>query len=120
MRVNITAHRFKLTDDLRNFTEENVSHLNKYYEGIVDVDVMLSWEKFYRLAEIKVSVHGTMLSAKERSEDMMKSIKLSVDKLERQLLKYKDRQRDFNHEKMVGEPVSYEEVEDDYDYMEEE
>lgn len=120
MRVNITAHRFKLTDDLRAFTEEEVAHFSKYYDGIIDVDVILSWEKFHRMAEMKISVQGTLLSAQERSDDMHKSVKLCADKLERQLIKYKSRMRDFDHDKIMGETVPQTDEGDEYDYLEEE
>jgi len=101
MRMNITARRFKLNEDLREFTEKEVGRLSRYYEGIVDIEVILSWEKFYRLAEIKIGVHGTILTAQERSEEMHKAIRLTVDKLERQLVKYKDKLHAFGHEKAV-------------------
>ena len=105
MRVNITARRFKLTDDLKDYVEKEIFRLKKYYEPIIDVDVILSWEKNDRLAEINISVYGTVLTAHERSEDMHKSIGIAVDKLERQVKKYKDRMRGFEHEKINVEPI---------------
>ena len=77
--------------------------MKKYYDGIIDAEMILSWEKFYRMAEIKIAVFGTVLTAQERSEDMRKAIKLAVDKIERQLLKYKDKRHGFTHEKVVNE-----------------
>lgn len=103
MRINITARRFKLSAPLRQFTEEEVSRLTKYYNGIVDAEVILSWEKHDRLAEIKMSVFGTLLSALGRSEEMKKSIHEAVEKMERQLVKYKDKLRGFEHHRVVGE-----------------
>ena len=101
MRVTITARRFKLSDDLKAYAEHEVSRLQKYYENIIDMEVVLSWEKKDRIAEINGGVNGTKLSAHERSEDMRKSIDRAVVKLERQLKKYKNRRREFEHEKIV-------------------
>lgn len=103
MRINITARRFKLSDELKTYVEKEVRRLKKYYEPIIDVDTILSWEKKDRLAEINISVYGTVLTAHERSADMRKSIDRAVDKLERQLKKYKDRRRGFEHEKITDE-----------------
>ena len=103
MRINITARHFKLSDKMKVYAEKEVSRLKKYYDGIIDVDIILSWEKMYRLAEINISVYGTILTAHERSEEMTRSINRAVDKLERQLKKYKDRLRGFDHEKIRRE-----------------
>jgi putative sigma-54 modulation protein len=103
MRINITARHFKLSDELRDYTEKSVQRLKKYYEPIIDVDIVLSWEKRDRMAEINISVFGTILSAHERSEDMRKSVDRAVAKLERQLKKYKMKIRGFEHEKIETE-----------------
>ena len=106
MRINITARRFKLKEPLRQFTEEEVLRLKKYYDAIVDVEVILNWEKHDRITEIKMLVYGTLLTAEARSEDMKKSIYEAVEKMERQLLKYKDRLRGFDHQRAVGQRFS--------------
>jgi putative sigma-54 modulation protein len=63
--------------------------------------VILGWEKKVRVAEIKIAVYGTVLTATERSEDMKTAVRESVDKLERQLVKYKDKLRGFDHERAM-------------------
>ena len=100
MRINITARRFKMSDELKQYANEKVTHLEKYYDSIVDVEVILSWEKKDRLAEVNLSVHGSVLSSKERSDDMHKSVDSAIEKMERQLKKYKGRRHSFNHEKI--------------------
>jgi putative sigma-54 modulation protein len=89
-----------MTEDLKAYTEEEVYRLKKYYEPIIDVDVILSWEKRDRIAEINIGVYGTTLTSHERSDDLRRSISRCVDKLERQLKKYKERMRNFEHEKI--------------------
>ncbi|MBN2415159.1 ribosome-associated translation inhibitor RaiA [bacterium] len=101
MRVTITARRFKLTDDLKEFAENEVRRLKKYYNNIMDVEIVLGWEKKDRLAEIDIKVDGNRLAAHERSDDMKKSITLVVDKLERQITKHKAKRRGFDHEKIL-------------------
>ena len=115
MRINITARRFKLSEELKTFAHEEIARLKKYYDPIIDGDIILSWEKQDRLAEINVSVYGTVLAAKERSQDMRKSISRAVDKLERQIKKYKGRVHGFEHEKITLETIDQksEEVEEE-------
>ena len=105
MRINITARHFKLSKELKSYAEKEVLRLKRYYEPIIDVEIILSWEKKDRLAEVNIGVYGTVLTAHERSGDMRKSIDRAVDKLERQLKRYKDRRRGFEHEKIVTEQV---------------
>ncbi len=104
MRINITARRFKLSKTLRQFSEEEVYRLKKYYDGILDAEIILSWEKHDRIAEVKMSVYGTLLTAQGRSEDMKKSIYEAIEKMERQLVKYKDKLRGFERHRPMPEP----------------
>ena len=106
MRLNITARRFKLTEDLKLFTEQEIAALKKHHDGILDVEVILGWEKKERLDEINIKVEGKVLSSHYRSEDMKKSITLCTDKAERQLKKYKQRTRDFAHETLNDRPLA--------------
>ncbi|MBN2030266.1 ribosome-associated translation inhibitor RaiA [bacterium] len=106
MRINITARRFKLSDQLKVEAENEVLRLKKYFDGIIHAEVILSWEKMDRLAEVNLFVYGTVLTAHERSSDMHKSIVGAVDKMERQLKKYKERIRGFEHESMANSQLS--------------
>jgi putative sigma-54 modulation protein len=116
MRISITARHFKLSEELKDFTESEVHRLKKYYDEIIDVEVILGWEKNDRIAEINLIVNGNQLTAHERSEEMSKSINVAVDRLERQLIKYRDRRRSFDHEKLG----TREEVKSSMDFEEDE
>jgi putative sigma-54 modulation protein len=111
MRITITARRFKLTEEIKNFAQREVMRLEKYFDGIIDTEVILSWEKFYRMAEIKMRVFGVTLTSQEREEDMKRAIKLAIEKMERQLIKYKNKLHAFDHEKAVPQPIESEEGE---------
>ncbi len=117
MRLGITARKFKLSEELRTFVEDEISRFNKYYDGIIDVDVVLGWEKNERYAEMKVVVFNKTLTATQETEDMHKSISLVADKIERQIVKYKDKLKKIDHEKLTVVP---EESSDDDDYIEDE
>ena len=91
MRLHITARHFKAPETLKAFARKQVSRLEKYYDGIIEGEVVLSWEHQTQVAEVLLKVYGQKLAATEKSEDIHKSITLAVDKIERQLVKYKER-----------------------------
>ena len=96
MNVQFTARHFKAHDGLKDYAMQQVSTLKKYYDGIVTGNVTLRFEKSkdsVKIAEINLAVYGTQLVAIERSENFYKSIDNAVEKLERQLLKYKGKRR---------------------------
>jgi putative sigma-54 modulation protein len=88
-----------------------VRRLDKFFDGIVRADVILSFERTVqsiKKAEINLHVHGTVLTATETSEEFPKSVELAVLKLERQLSKYKTKLRLKNKKTLrrVKEDVS--------------
>ncbi|MBN1153292.1 ribosome-associated translation inhibitor RaiA [candidate division KSB1 bacterium] len=91
MRINFTARHYKPSERLKEYAETEVRSLEKYYDSIVDCDIILDYQKEIQIAEINLVVHGAKLSATEKSEDIYKSIDLAVAKLQRQLKKYKEK-----------------------------
>jgi putative sigma-54 modulation protein len=96
MDIQFTARHFKAHDTLKGHAMNEVQRLGKYYDGIVNAYIILSFEKSrdsVKIAEISLVVHGAKLIAIEKSEDFTKSINFAIEKLERQLKKYKERMR---------------------------
>ncbi len=93
MNLSITARRFKLKDDLKEYVEEKAQKLDRYYDGIVDMDIILGWEKLSRYTEFRINVHSKQIIIKEIGEDMRKSFDLALNRAERQLKRYKEKQK---------------------------
>lgn len=96
MDIHFTARRFKAHQEFRDHALSSLKRLDRYYDGIVRCDVILSFERkpnSIKAAEIILHVNKSVLSAKEKSEDFKKSIDLAVEKVERQLEKYKSKVR---------------------------
>ncbi len=96
MDTHFTARKFKARPALKTYALGAVKKLDKYYDGIVRADIILSYERTtqsVKIAEINLHVYGSTLSAKESSEEFPKSIDLALGKLERQLAKYKTKLR---------------------------
>lgn len=93
MRTNISARHFKVSEELRDYARREVQRLTRYFDGIIDCNVELSYQKENKTSEITLTVQRNLLKATETSDDFKKSIAVSVDKLEQQLRKYKGKLR---------------------------
>lgn len=105
-KINITSRHFKAHETLQDYIKAGIETLSKYNEEILHTDVILSFEKAVnsiKTCEIIMKLRDKMLTAKESSEDFNKSIDKSIDKIEKQLLKYKDKNKKekHNHEKEI-------------------
>jgi putative sigma-54 modulation protein len=92
MNIAITARKFKAHDTLKNFITGEVSSLEKFYDDILDVDVILSFHNSkdsLKSAEIIIKVPGQTLTATEETDDFKKSVNAAIEKLSRQLKKLK-------------------------------
>lgn len=91
MQINITGHRLEVTPALRAFTEEKFDKLERHYDHITAVNVVFDVEKLRQIAEATVLVSKGELHASSESEDMYAAIDMLVDKLNRQLMKHKEK-----------------------------
>ncbi|HTR80889.1 MAG TPA: ribosome-associated translation inhibitor RaiA [Bacteroidota bacterium] len=92
MEPTITTRHFKPHDGLREYVRVAVAKLERYYDGIVHTEVILRFERprnSVKIAEIHLTVYGTLLKAVEKSDEYIKSVDAAIEKLERQLKKYK-------------------------------
>ena len=94
MQSRTTARHFDLTEELKSFVEKEIGKLEKYFNNIIDTHLILDAEKSRMTAELKVKVHGTILTSKVRSFDMYESVEKVIGKMEQQLKKYKERLKD--------------------------
>jgi putative sigma-54 modulation protein len=96
MHITFTARHFKAHPDIKEHALDTIGKLDRYYNGILTANVILSYErakKSVKTAEVNLHVYGEVLSARERSEDFVKSIDAVAEKLSMQLGKYKQKLR---------------------------
>ncbi len=89
MKLTTTARHFETTPELVTFAENKIRKLKRFWDQILNVEAIMSVEKFRHIAEIKVHVNGHDFTAKEESDDMYNSIEKSVKSLEKQMKKFK-------------------------------
>jgi putative sigma-54 modulation protein len=94
MNIHFTARRFRAHPTLKEHALDAVKKLARFYDGIVGADIILSYERgtnSIKTAEVNLHVYSTVLSAKEKSDDYVKSIDAVVGKLSVQLSRYKSK-----------------------------
>jgi putative sigma-54 modulation protein len=91
MKYAIRGINIKITKALNDFTEKKLSRLGKYFDAppAAEANVVLSVLKDEHKVEVTIPFPGLMVRAEESSEDMYASVDLVVEKLERQIRKYK-------------------------------
>lgn len=91
MNIVTTARHYELAPALRDYAENKVQHLKRYFDHIVKAHVVFSLEKYRHKVEITLHVNGKDFVSIEESDDMYASLDRSVEKLESQLRRHKDR-----------------------------
>ncbi|AKO53171.1 MULTISPECIES: ribosome hibernation promoting factor [Marinobacter] len=92
MQLNISGHHVELTEALKEYVNEKFQRLERHFDQISNTNVTLQVEKLRQIAEATVNISGGELHAKAESEDMYAAIDALVDKLDRQILKHKEKQ----------------------------
>ncbi|MFT0212705.1 ribosome-associated translation inhibitor RaiA [Pseudomonas sp. F1_0610] len=91
MQVNITGHQLEVTDALRDYVSEKFAKLERHYDKITSANVILSVEKLKQKVDATLLIAGGDIVGNAEHEDMYAAIDLLVDKLDRQLIKHKEK-----------------------------
>ena len=91
MQINLSGHHIELTDALRDYVTSKFARLERHFEHINNVQVILTVEKLKQIAEAKLNVNGGELFANSEDESMYAAIDALVDKLDRQIVKHKEK-----------------------------
>lgn len=91
MSVNVKGRNIDVTPALREYVEKKVAKVTKQFKTVGDISAVLKVEKGNHIVEITVPASGILLRAQETTKDMYSSIDLVVEKIERQVHKYKTR-----------------------------
>lgn len=103
MQVVVRGKNLEVTAALREYVEKKVSKLERFVDGPLSAQVQLYVERGRHIAEVTAGVNGLVLRGEEAQQDMYASIDLVVDKLEKQVQKYKTRLRRRGKEQAASE-----------------
>jgi len=93
MQINVSGHHVEVTPALRDYVVTKFDRLQRHFDQITNTDVTLIVEKVMQKAEATIHVAGADLFATSESEDMYSAIDALLDKLDRQLIKHKEKHR---------------------------
>ncbi|MNC39585.1 putative sigma-54 modulation protein [Pseudomonas linyingensis] len=92
MQVNISGQHLEVTDTLRDYINEKLERLARHFDKITNVQVIMQVEKLQQKIEATLHVAGGEVVANAEHTDMYAAIDLLADKLDRQLIKHKEKQ----------------------------
>lgn len=92
MQIAVTFRHMESSEAVRNYVEEKLARVKKYIEEPIDAQVVLSVQKkIYHRAEVTMVAKGLTMKSTEEKDDMYAAVDLMVDKIERQLKRYKEK-----------------------------
>ncbi len=91
MKISVRGKNIEATPALIDYAEKKLSKLDKHFDKSTDAQVVLSVIREEHIVEVTMSLNGLILRGEESTGDMYASIDMVVDKLERQVKKYKTR-----------------------------
>ena len=96
MRINLTGHHVDVTDSMKNYVESKFERIERHFDNVTGIHVILSVEKDRQKAEATVNVNKGKLFAEAQHEDMYAAIDSLLDKLDRQVKKHKEKLTDHH------------------------
>jgi putative sigma-54 modulation protein len=95
MNIIVNGRHLEITPALKGYAEEKIGRFEKYISNITEAVVTLGVEKYRHKAEVLLKVNGVMIQAESVTGEVYSAIDEVVDKLEKQIVKYKERSHDY-------------------------
>ena len=109
MQVNVTGHHVEVTNSMRDYVNSKLKRLERHFDHVTNTHVVLSVEKLRQIAEATINISGAQVHAQAEDPDMYAAIDALIDKLDRQVIKHKEKLK--NHKHRDPKPVLEEEEE---------
>ena len=101
MQLNVSGHHLEVTDSLRNYVSIKLERLERHFDRITKMNVILSVEKQRQKAESTIQVSGGEIYADAEHDDLYAAIDMLADKLDRQIIKKKEKTHDRKYRSAV-------------------
>jgi putative sigma-54 modulation protein len=96
MQLTVTGHHIDLSAALRDYVENKFGKLERHFDNMTDIHCILTVEKLVQKAEATIHLGGATLHADASHEDMYAAIDALVDKLDRQVIRHKEKLTDHH------------------------
>ena len=103
MQINVTGQHLDVTDPMKAYVADKFAKLERHFDHVTNVHVILSVQKQRQKAEATMHVSGGNLFANAEHEDMYAAIDALTDKLDRQIVKHKEKLTDHHKRDKVTE-----------------
>jgi putative sigma-54 modulation protein len=102
MNLTISGHHLDLTPAIREYVQTKLERIKRHFDHVIDIAVILTVDKLpekekRQKAEINLHVRGKDLHAESISDNLYAAIDALIDKLDRQVIKYKTKKQDHQH-----------------------
>jgi len=87
--ITVRGKNIEITPALKDYVEKRIGKVTKYFDNVGDITVILTVEKGRHIVEVTVPLNGMLLRGEEATTDMYTSVDLVIEKLEKQIDKYK-------------------------------
>jgi putative sigma-54 modulation protein len=91
MNLHLTGHHVEITPAIRDYVTSKLARINRHFDHVIDVDVIMTVEKLDQKIEANVHLSGKDIHVQANDGDMYAAIDGLIDKLDRQVLKHKER-----------------------------
>ena len=91
MNVQVSGHHVEITQPIRDYVLSKLERIKRHFEQVIDINVVLSVQKLRKKAEISVHMRGKDIHVESDDVDLYAAIDLMMDKLDRQVIKHKDK-----------------------------
>jgi len=98
MNLIISGHHMAITPPIRSYVEEKLSRIRRHFDHVIDVSVILTVDYLARKAEVRCHISGKDIVVKSDNPDLYAAIDAVAGKLDRQIIKYKDRLHAHPHD----------------------
>ena len=98
MNLTVTGHHLEITPAIRDYVVLKLERVTRHFDHVIDVGVVLSIDRLVRKVEANVHIRGRDLHAEAVDPDMYAAIDALADKLDRQVLKAKEKRVDGRHD----------------------
>ena len=101
MNLNLTGNHLDITPALRDYVVAKLDRITRHFDHVIDVNVVLAVDKLRHKVEVNLHTRGKDIHAEAIEADMYAAIDVLIDKLDRQVVKHKEKLTGHRHEGAV-------------------
>jgi putative sigma-54 modulation protein len=104
MNLYLTGHHLEITPAIRSYVSSKLERITNHFDHVIDVNVILTVEKLQQKVEASVHVAGKDIFCESADTDMYAAIDSLIDKLDRTIIKHKEKSLEHRH---AGTPLKH-------------